>query len=97
MMAIAVYFHPKNMTLQQFDEINRRLEQSGLVGPPEGGIHLSCFGSDGDLMVYNVWASQEAFEAFGKTLMPIIKDLGIEVEPAVMPLHRLNQREANLP
>ena len=27
-MAIAAYFHPKNMTLAQFTEIHRRLEKA---------------------------------------------------------------------
>jgi hypothetical protein len=95
-MAVAVYFHPESLTLEQFDEINRQLEAAGSVGPPEGGLHLSCFGEDGHLMVYNVWESQQAFEEFGKILMPIIEGLGIKAEPAVMPVHRLDQSEVHL-
>ncbi len=83
------------MTLEQFDEINRRLEAAGHV-PPEGAVHLSCFGTDGDLMVYNVWESQEAFEAFAKVLMPIISAVGVKAEPAVMPVRRLIQSEAQI-
>ena len=90
-MAVAVYFHPRGMTLEQFDEIGRRLEAGGHL-PPKGGLHLSCFGTDGDLMVYNVWESQEAFDEFGKVLMPIIAEVGIEGDPPqVMQLHRMEQ------
>jgi len=90
-VAIAVYFHPKGMTLKQFEETHRRLDQAG-VSKPNGRIHHSCFGTDGDLMVYDVWESPETFDAFGKTLMPILAEVGIDAgEPAVMPIHRLSQ------
>ena len=93
-MAIAVYFHPKAMTLQQFEETHRLLDEAGL-SKPDGRIHHSCFGDDGDLMVYDIWESPEQFEAFGQTLMPILAKLGLDAgEPSVMAVHRLNQISA---
>jgi hypothetical protein len=90
-MAIAVYFHPKEMTLEQFEESRRRLSDAG-AAEPSGRLHHSCIGDDGDLMVYDVWESPEAFEAFGATLMPILAELEIDPgEPAVMTIHRLEQ------
>ena len=90
-MAVAVYVHPKGMTLEQFEESHRRLDEAG-AGDPKGRIHHSCFGQDGDLMVYDVWESPEAFGAFGQTLMPILSEVGIDPgEPAIMPIYRLNQ------
>jgi hypothetical protein len=90
-MAIAVYFHPKNLTLDQFEETRRRLDESG-SGDPEGRIHHSCIGEDGDLMVYDIWESPEAFQAFGERLMPILGELGIDAgEPSVLQVHRLEQ------
>jgi hypothetical protein len=90
-MAIAVYFHPKGMTLEQFNEVHHLLQESG-KDDPSSRIHHSCFGADGDLMVYDIWESAEAFQAFGEVLMPIIAKVGIDVgEPSVMPLHRLEQ------
>jgi len=71
-MAIAVYFHPKGMTLDQFYEVHRLLQESG-QGEPAERIHHSCFGEDGDLMVYDIWESPEAFQQFGEALMPIHK------------------------
>jgi hypothetical protein len=92
-MAIAVYFHPKGMTLDKFEETHRRLQEAG-AAEPEGRIHHSCFGDDGDLMVYDIWTSPETFEAFGATLMPILAEIGIDAgEPAIMTLHRLEQVE----
>ena len=47
-------------------------------------------------MVYDVWESPEAFQAFGEVLMPLITKVGIDVgEPAVMPVHRLEQVARN--
>ena len=39
-MAIAVYFHPKGMTLEQFSETHRRLDEVG-AAEPQGRIHHS--------------------------------------------------------
>jgi hypothetical protein len=90
-MAIAVYFHPKSMTLEMFEQTRRRLQELG-ADEPEGRIHHSCFGEDGDLMVYDVWDSAQSFETFGGVLMPILQEVGIDAgEPSVMTLHRLEQ------
>jgi hypothetical protein len=43
-------------------------------------------------MVYDIWESPEAFQAFGATLMPILDEIGIDAgEPTIMALHRLQQ------
>ena len=94
-MAIAVYFHPKGMTLSAFEEIHSRLDEAGQGYNPHR-IHHSCFGQDGELMVYDVWDSPESFEAFGAVLMPILAAVGVDPgEPSVMPLHKLLQAEAD--
>jgi hypothetical protein len=80
-MAIAVYFHPKSMTLEKFEETHRRLDAVGQA-QPAGRIHHSCFGEDGDLSVYDIWESPEAFQAFGSTLIPILGALGIDAGTA---------------
>jgi hypothetical protein len=90
-VAIAVYFHPQAMTLEQFEEVHRRLDAIG-AGDPAGRLHHSCFGDDGSLMVNDVWESDESFAAFGATLMPILAEVGVDPgEPAVMAVHRLQQ------
>jgi hypothetical protein len=93
-VAVAIYFHPNGMSLEQFNEIHRRLNEAG-AGTPPGRIHHSCFGTDGDLMVYDIWESPETFETFGKTLMPILAELGVDAgEPAILEIHRLDQSKA---
>jgi hypothetical protein len=90
-MPIATYFHPKAMTLAQFNEVHRLLKESG-KDDPAGRLHHSCFGEDGELMVYDIWETPEAFQAFGEALMPIVAGIGLDVgEPVVMPIHRLEQ------
>ena len=90
-MAIAAYFHPKGMTLEQFEEIHSRLDATG-EDHASGRLHHSCLGEDGDLMVYDIWESPESFAAFGQLLQPILADVGVDTgEPAVMPVHKLIQ------
>ena len=94
-MAIAAYFHPKGMTLDQFNETHRRLADAG-AAEPEGRIHHSCFGDDGELMVYDIWESPETFQAFGQTMMPILAEVGVDAgEPSIMAVHRLDQTSAS--
>ena len=90
-MAISVYFNPKGMTLAEFEEIHHRLDATG-EDHAAGRVHHSCFGEEGDLMVYDIWESPEAFAEFGKLLQPILAAVGVDAgEPAVMPLHKLIQ------
>jgi hypothetical protein len=88
-MAIGMYFNPESMSAEQYDEVIRRLEEAG-AGRPKGRLHHSCFGPPDAVMVYDVWESQEAFDDFGQTLMPILKELGIDPgQPQVMPIHNM--------
>jgi hypothetical protein len=90
-MAIAAYFHPKDMTLAQFAEIHKRLDELGDGHNPHR-LHHSCFGEDGDLMVYDIWDSPEAFQEFGAALMPILAEIGLEVPPPdILPIQRIIQ------
>ena len=94
-MAIAAYFNPEGMTLDQYNEVHKRLEAAGVgLRQQKGRLHHSSFGPPDNLMVFDVWENQEAFEAFGQKLMPILGELGIKVgEPAVMPIQFLDQAE----
>jgi len=90
-VAIAVYFHPASFTASQYDDCIKRLEAAG-AGTPAGRLHHSSFGSPDSLMVYDVWESQETFEAFGQTLMPILGAMGVDPgQPDIMPIHHVIQ------
>ena len=88
-MTIGVYFRPKSLSTGQYDTAIKNLDTAG-AGHPAGRIHHSCFGPDTSLMVYEVWETQQAFDDYGKTLMPILHKAGIDPgTPDVMPLHNL--------
>ena len=92
-MSIVVRFNPKGLTIQKYDEVNRRLEESGGFSPDGLDYHV-CFGSDGNLRVSEIWDSREQFEAFGERLRPILTDVGIEVsaEPEIFEVQNISKR-----
>jgi hypothetical protein len=55
-------------------------------------VYHSCFGAGDSMMVYDVWESEEAFNAFGATLMPILESMALDPgTPDVMPIHNVIQ------
>ena len=46
-MPIAVYFHHPNLTLEQFDEVDRRVHEATGGAEPGGLIHHSVYGPTG--------------------------------------------------
>jgi hypothetical protein len=88
-MAIGIYFAPGTMTAEKYNEAVRLLRKAG-AGRPSGRSYHACFGEKDKLMVFDVWTSQAAFDKFGKTLMPILQQLGIEGgQPNTMPIHNV--------
>jgi hypothetical protein len=88
-MAIGIYFSGKGMSAVKYDECTKLLKKAG-AGHPAGRSYHACFGPADNLMVFDVWSSQAAFDKFGKTLMPILQQLGIDPgQPAVMPVHKV--------
>ena len=88
-MAIGVYFAPAAMSAAQYDECITRLRKAGAGNPPGRSYHAS-FGSKDHFMVFDVWTSQAAFDKFGKTLMPILQQIGLDPgQPSVMEMHKV--------
>jgi hypothetical protein len=88
-MAIVLRFAPHGMTAEQYDECIDRLEKAG-AGSPEGRLYHVCFGDKNNIRVSDIWDSVEAFERFGETLRPILRDLGIDASEAeVLDAHNL--------
>jgi hypothetical protein len=84
-MALGIYFGQGNFPADKYDEAIRRLEAAGAGAPPGRSYHVALE-VDGKINVFDVWESQEAFDAFGATLMPILTEMGIDPgPPAVMP------------
>jgi hypothetical protein len=88
-MAIGIYFSPAGLSAAKYDECIKLLKKAGAGNPPGRSFH-AAFGEKDKLMVFDVWTSQVAFNKFGKTLMPVLQQLGIDPgQPAVMPVHRV--------
>ena len=88
-MAIGIYFSPAAMSAEKYDECIKLLKKAG-AGNPAGRSYHAAFGPKDKQMVFDVWTSQAAFDKFGKTLMPICQQLGIDPgQPAVMPVHKV--------
>ena len=86
-MALGLYFTPAGFTPERYKTTLERLEEAG-AGAPAGRLHHFAMESDGLIQVFDVWESQEKFDAFGATLVPIMTDLGVDPgQPQVAPIH----------
>jgi hypothetical protein len=91
-MSVVVRFSPASLTAEQYDETIRRLQEAGDF-PPDGMDYHVCFGTDGNLLVSEIWDSREQLEAFGERLRPVLADAGIEPgEPTVFEAHNIVKR-----
>ena len=70
---IAVYVKPESLTVQQYNKARKSLDGSG--ANIAGRKHHSCFGEDGQLAVFEIWDSQQSYDAFSKFLMPILQEV----------------------
>jgi len=90
-MAITVTVTPRSMEARQYDEVIKRLENAG-ASAPAGRLYHVCFGTGSSLRVVDVWESQDAFEAFGQTLLPILGQVGIDPgQPEFAEVHNIIQ------
>jgi hypothetical protein len=88
-MALGFYFTPSGFTQDKYDEAIGKLEAAG-AGAPEGRSYHVALETNGEIQVFDIWESQEAFEAFGATLVPIMTDLGVDPgEPMVARVHNV--------
>jgi hypothetical protein len=88
-MALIVHFTPRGMTETKYAEILRRLDAAG-AGAPPGRLHHTCYGPKSALVVVDVYDTPANFEAFGKTLVPILESVGVDVgKPEVTDVHNI--------
>ena len=88
-MAILVWFTPPAMDAAKYDECIRRLGKAG-AGAPVGRLYHVCFGDKEKLRVSDIWDSMENFDEFGKTLMPILQDIGFDPgQPEFIEVHNI--------
>ena len=88
-MAMLLEFTPNSFTAEKYDTTTRQLQEAG-QGAPAGRLSHVAYGDPNALRIADVWESQEAFEAFGRTLLPILQAVGIDPgQPKGTPVHNV--------
>ena len=87
-MAIVAKFKVSNMTAKMYETVLKRLDAAG-AGAPNGRLYPVSYGSHDNLQVIDVYDSPQALENFGKTLVPILQELGIKAEPDVEEAYKI--------
>ena len=98
-MAIVVVLDMPGMTQAQYEQSAEKV--AGRPGPvkspadwPVAGLisHTAAPTETGWLVV-DVWESEEAFQQFGETLVPILQELGLsDVQPRTYPVFNVVTR-----
>lgn len=75
MVSIAT-FTPRSMTLAQYNDIVRRLEQTG-AGTPAGRLYHNWYSAAGQLQVTEIWESRAHFDRFHPTRERLLRQMGV--------------------
>lgn len=83
-----------NVTSEKYDEVMKRMKDSGSQWPPDGLAYHIAFSSGGTFRVSEIWDSREQFDTSVERLMPILTDAGVELadEPEMLEIHNIIQR-----
>ncbi len=86
-MSILMIHDASDSTLGEYDRVIKELEVAGQSNPPGRLSHVAVRKGDGYL-VADVWESQEAFDRFAQTLVPLLERAGVvQGQPQVYPVH----------
>ncbi len=86
-MAIVAHFETPGMTVEQYEQTLKKLEEAGL-GSPDGRIYHVASPIEGGWSVTDVWESEEKLGAFGDALMPILSSTGVTpTQPKITQVH----------
>jgi hypothetical protein len=90
---VVAVFEGPGFTQENYEESVRKITggksrvESPADWPVEGLLaHIAGPGENG-FRVVDVWESEEAFRAFGETLIPVLQEIGVEGEPEIYPAH----------
>ena len=81
MQKVVVIFSSPDFTAQDYDKVWDDLRAAGQSKPKGLLSHAGFAKPEGGWMVIEIWESTDAFNEFGKTLMPIIQKIGKNVPP----------------
>ena len=87
-MAIVAKFAITGMTAEKYEAALKRLDAAG-QGAPVGRLHHVSYGSHDNLQVIDIFDSPQALENFGKTLGPIMQEMGVKAEPQIEAAYKI--------
>jgi hypothetical protein len=88
-MALGIYFAHEGFTAEKYEKAIKQLEEAG-AGSPKGRTFHVALDSGQGINVFDIWESQEEFDAFGATLIPILTELGVTLgEPMIATVHNV--------
>jgi hypothetical protein len=91
-MKVIVRYSIPSMTAAQYDEAALRIEAVGREWPPRGLEYHAAFRSGESLQVIEVWSSVHQLEEYGRWMLPLLANLGVEVavdETEVSEIHKI--------
>ena len=89
-MALGIYFAVQNMSNEKFQSVHAALDAIGQAEPKGRTFHCGFDMGGDNIHVFDVWESQEDFEAFGQHLMPILAEREIDPgEPVIAEIVRI--------
>jgi hypothetical protein len=87
MKKIMVQFNIPGMTLKQVDQAWDALRASGYAHP-KGLVHHTNAAHGNNILIVDVWESQQDWDNFGPVLGPILGKLGVaDTQPLIVPVH----------
>lgn len=91
-MPVVLVHQGAGLTQESYEEAVRRVTGGKTLDSPadwpvEGLLVHAAGEASGGFRVVDVWESEEAAGRFGETLVPILREIGIEAEPELYPAH----------
>jgi hypothetical protein len=88
-MSNIIHFKHGGLTAAKYAGAIKRLSSAG-EGFPKGRSYHVWHGDPSNFEITDGWYSMEEFKAFDKTLMPILKSLGLELgKPVLSAVHNI--------
>jgi hypothetical protein len=86
-MPVAVHICPDHMSKDDYKRVIGDLEKEG-VHETDGRLYHAAYGGDDDVKMFEVWRSQEDFDAQSDKLFATLQGAGVNVDSVdVHPLH----------
>ena len=88
-MALGIYFVHEGFTPEKYNNAIKQLEAAG-AGAPKGRTYHVALESNGEIQVFDIWESQEDFDASDRPSYPILAELGVSLkDPMVATVHNV--------